>query len=339
MKKVLSAAFSFLLLAFMFSACKQAGGSKADLQNLDSLLENYSEERARLFPLEATAQGDNRYNDQLPNDGSQSFRDSLKRFYQKYLDELNRYDRGKLDANDQISYDIFKYDMDIKLEGLGLNTWMIPAQQFWGLPIDMGQLGSGTGMQPFKNSSDYENWLGRVKDFSAWTDTAIANFRKGMAAGVVLPRHLVEKMIPQMESMVVTDPTKSLFYGPINKFPKEITPDDQKRLTELYTEAIVKELVPSYNKLAVFLENEYLPKARTSTGISAVPGGDKIYRYFVKYWTTTNKTPEEIYQTGLSEVKRIKAEMEKVREQTGFKGDLKAFFDYLKDDPRRLSPT
>jgi uncharacterized protein (DUF885 family) len=334
MKRNLVAAIGICLVALMFSACKQAGGKKADQQSLDKMFEAYWEENARLFPLDATAQGDNRYNDQLPNDGTQSFRDSLQRFYQKYSNELAGFDREKLDANDQVSYDIFKYSMDIKLEGLTLNTWMIPTQQFWGLPITMGQLGSGESMQPFKNSKDYENWLGRVKGFSAWTDTAIANFRKGIAAGVVLPRPLVEKMIPQMESMVVTDPTKSLFYSPINKFPKTLTADDQERLTGLYKEAIIKELVPSYNKMAVFLENEYLPKARTSTGISAIPEGDKTYSYFVKYWTTTSKTPEEIYQTGLSEVKRIKAEMEKIKNQTGFKGDLKAFFEYLKNDPK-----
>lgn len=334
MKKSVLLASAFLLVAVTFSACKQAGDKKAGQQSINKLFENYWEENAKLFPLDATTQGDNRYNDQLPNDLTQSFRDSLKRFYQKSLSQLQQFDREKLDANDQISYDIFEYDMISKLEGLKLNGWMMPAQQFWGLPITMGQLGSGEGIQPFKNTKDYENWLGRVKGFSAWADTAISNFRKGMAAGVVLPKPLVQKMIPQMESMVVTDPVKSLFYGPVNKFPEGISADDRSRLTGMYKEAILKELVPSYNKMAVFLKNEYLPKARTSTGISAIPQGDKMYNYLVKYWTTTNKTPEEIYQTGLSEVKRIKGEMELIKTQTGFKGDLNAFFDYLKNDPK-----
>lgn len=334
MKKGFLIVAAFLLVSASFSACKQADGKKAAEPGIDKLFENYWEENARLFPLEATAQGDNRYNDQLPNDQTQSFRDSLKRFYQKSLKQLQEFDREKLDANDQISYDIFSYEMNSKLQGLELNTWMIPSQQFWGLPITMGQLGSGEGNQPFKNSKDYENWLGRVKGFSAWTDTAIANFRKGIAAGVVLPKPLVEKMIPQMEAMVVTDPAKSLFYGPLNKFPEAVSSADRTRLTERYQEAILKELSPSYRKLALFLKNEYLPKARMSTGISAVPGGDKIYRYLVKYWTTTDKTPEEIYQTGLVEVKRIRSEMEKVKAQTGFKGDLNAFFEYMKTDPK-----
>ncbi|MEO8796177.1 MAG: DUF885 domain-containing protein, partial [Daejeonella sp.] len=101
-----------------------------------------------------------------------------------------------------------------------------------------------------------------------------------------------------------------------------------------YRQAILTELTPSYKKMAEFLKNEYLPKARTSTGISAVPGGDEMYKYYVKFWTTTDKTPEEIYQTGLSEVTRIKSEMEKVKAQTGFKGTLTEFFTYMKNDPK-----
>lgn len=334
MKKILLIAIAMTLGASTFYSCKQADGRNAAQKSINTVFSDYWEENSKLFPLEATTQGDNRYNDLLPNDGTQAFRDSLRSFYQKYLSQLEQFDREKLNANDQISYDIFKYDMTTKLAGLKLNTWMIPTQQFWGLPITMGQLGSGEGTQPFKTTKDYENWLGRVKGFSAWTDTAISNFRKGMAAGVVLPKPLVQKMIPQMESMVVTDPSKSLFYGPINKFPAAISSADQSKFTTLYKEAILKELVPSYQKLAVFLKDEYLPKARTSTGVSEIPGGKEIYNYYVKYWTTTTKTPEEIYQTGLSEVKRIKTEMELVKNQTGFKGDLNSFFEYMKTDPK-----
>ena len=105
-------------------------------------------------------------------------------------------------------------------------------------------------------------------------------------------------------------------------------------MAKAYQEAISKELVPTYKKLADFLKNEYLPKARTTSGISAVPGGKEMYDFYVKSWTTTDKTPEEIYQTGLSEVKRIRAEMERIKNEVGFKGDLNAFFQYMKTDKR-----
>lgn len=328
MKKIVL--FAFLLIALL--ACKQKNPSAN--RNMAALFDQYQEDYLRFFPIDATTQGDNRFNDQLPNDGTIAFRDSLKNFYQNYLGRLEKFDRSELTENDQISYDIFKYDLENKLEGFKHNTWMIPFQQFWGLPLTMGQLGSGEGVQPFKTTKDYDNWLGRVKGFSSWADTAIANFRKGMAAGVVLPKPLVVKMIPQMEAMVVSDPTKSLFYGPIARLPKDLPTADKQRITVAYQDAIRKELVPTYKKLADFLKNEYLPKARTSTGISAIPGGEELYNYYVKTWTTTDKTPEEIYQTGLSEVKRIREEMERIKNEVGFKGDLKAFFEYMKNDPK-----
>ncbi|GGG56668.1 DUF885 domain-containing protein [Hymenobacter glacieicola] len=308
----------------------------ADVKDLSGLFTAYWEENARLFPLDATTQGDNRYNDQLPNDGTREFRGKLQAFYQKYLDGLQKFNREELSANDKISYDIFQYDLENKLEGLKLNTWMIPFQQFWGLPITLGQFGSGEGVQPFKTAKDYDNWLGRVRGFTVWADTAISNFRQGMKAGVVLPRALVVKMIPQMRAMETQDPTQSLFYGPVKKLPAGLSDADKTRLTAAYKKAISEELVPTYKKLGDFLEKEYLPKSRPSTGIAAIPGGPELYKYYVKTWTTTDKTPEEIYQTGQREVARIRGEMEKVKAQVGFNGDLKAFFASLKSDPKLM---
>ncbi|GAB2453375.1 hypothetical protein GCM10011375_00290 [Hymenobacter qilianensis] len=342
MKKL---ALTGLLVGSLLTACNQQkntadGGSDtaatgtAEVKDLSTLFANYWEENLKLFPLDATTQGDKRYNDRLPNDQTQAFRDTLQTTYQNYLSQLQKFDREKLSDNDKISYDIFKYDLENKLAGLKLNTWMIPFQQFWGLPITLGQFGSGSGIQPFKTVKDYDDWIGRAKGFAAWGDSAIGNFRKGMAAGVVLPRPLVEKMIPQMQDLVVTDPTKSLFYGPVAKFPDGFSDADKQRLTAAYKDVILQDLVPTYKKLGAFLKNEYLPKARTTTGISAIPGGPEIYRYYVKSWTTTDKSPEEIYQTGQAEVKRIRSEMERVKNEVGFKGDLPAFFTYLKTDKK-----
>jgi uncharacterized protein (DUF885 family) len=319
----------------------QAQASGNGNKDLSGLFGQYWEKQSRLDPLAATGQGDNRFNDQLPNDQTQAYRDTLRTFYQNYLTRLEKFDRNSLDDNDKISYDIFQYEMQQRLAGLKLNTWMIPFQQFWGLPITLGQYGAGSGNQPFKTVKDYENWLGRVHGFVAWSDSAIGNFRRGMQAGVVLPKSLVVKMIPQMrgKDIVVTDPSQSLFYGPIKAFPKDFSDADKKRLTEAYNKAILTELVPTYKKLGMFLASEYLPKARPTSGIAAVPGGPGIYTYDVAYWTTTSKTPQEIYQTGLSEVARIKGEMEKVKAQVGFKGDLPAFFNYLKTDKKFMPYT
>jgi uncharacterized protein (DUF885 family) len=137
-----------------------------------------------------------------------------------------------------------------------------------------------------------------------------------------------------MQSMVVSDPTKSLFYGPIQNFPAEVPAADRQRLTQAYQQAISTQLVPAYQKLATFLQQEYLPKARTTTGIQDVPGGADIYQYYVKYWTTTDKSPADIYKTGQQEVKRINGEMVKVKDQVGFKGTLEQFFTYLRTNPK-----
>ncbi|MGI4884630.1 MAG: DUF885 domain-containing protein [Janthinobacterium lividum] len=301
---------------------------------LGALFAAYWDEQARLFPLAATAQGDHRYDDRLPNDQTQAFRAQLRAFYQRYLAQINRFERGKLAADDRVSYDIFRYQLATDLAGLQQLDWMLPFAQTGGLPQTMARFGAGTGAQPFETAQDYDNWLRRVHGFTAWADSAVGNFRRGMAQGVVLPQALVVKMIPQLDAMVATDPTKSPFYGPIAKLPAALPPADKERLASAYQRAILTELVPAYQRLSAFLKTEYLPKARATAGLGAVPGGAGAYRYAVKYATTTDETPEAIYQTGLSEVQRLRTEMERVKQEVGFRGDLPAFFAYMKNEPK-----
>ncbi len=137
-----------------------------------------------------------------------------------------------------------------------------------------------------------------------------------------------------MRAMVTDDFTKSIYYTPVVLIPASFSDADKARITFDMSKLIAQKIVPSYKKLADFLQNEYLPKSRSSIGFDELPNGNTLYNYLIRYWTTTNKTPEEIYQTGLSEVKRIREEMERTKEQTGFKGDLPAFFEYMKTDPR-----
>ena len=317
-------------LATKAASAKAATTTSAPLA---AMFTSYWEDQAKLFPLGATAQGDNRYNDQLPNDQTRAFRRQQQRFYQQYLASLLKFDRATLAGEDQVSYDVFRYQLEMALEGLRQPRWMMPFGQAGGLPQSMAQLGSGTGSQPFKTAKDYDNWLGRVHGFTVWTDSAIANFRQGIKAGVVLPKALVIKMIPQLDALVVADATKSMFYGPITKLPDAMPPADKARLTTAYQQAIRAELVPAYQKLSAFLKNEYLPVARSTSGFGALPGGPAAYRYAVKSATTTTKTPDEIYQTGLSEVSRLRTEMERVKKEVGFEGDLPAFFAYIKTSP------
>lgn len=331
MKKII---LFFAILITVFSSCKLSNTNQQNQDNkeLAALFDKYYEERLQLFPLEATAIGDERYNDKLYADFTDSYRKKEKEFYNRYLVYVTKFDRDQLNENDKISYDIFKREMEISLEGLKFRTNLIPANQFWGMTLDFGQLGSGEGNQPFKTVKNYDDWLKRMDAFSVWTDSAIQYFKKGIETNYVLPKSLVQKMIPQMDAMVGSDVTKNLFYGPINKLPKDFSDADKKRLTETFTQSIQKNIIFSYKKLGNFLKNEYLPKARNTSGINALPDGAALYNYEIAYWTTTNKTADEIYNTGLSEVKRIRGLMDSVKNAVGFNGDLKSFFEFMKTD-------
>ncbi|WP_237144764.1 DUF885 domain-containing protein [Pontibacter pamirensis] len=303
-------------------------------QNLSQLFENYFEERLKLFPLEATAIADARYNDQLPNDLSQEHTARVRQLYQSYLDQINQIDRSGLSAQEQVSYDIFKYEMQMSLEGLEQPSELLPLNQFWGLPITMAQLGSGSSNQPFNTPEDYQDFLGRIKGFSVWGDTAVANMRRGMSMGIILPRALTLKVMPQLQAMVVDDPTKTIFWAPVEKLPETFTPAQKDSIRQAYTKAIQEEIIPTYQKLYDFMQQEYLPASRSSTGISGIKGGDEYYKFLVRYWTTTDMTPDQIFDIGQQEVARIRSEMEKVKEQVGFKGTLNEFFQYVNDNPK-----
>jgi uncharacterized protein (DUF885 family) len=335
MKQIL---FLSISVTVLFLSCKLSSETQpvntAPNKGLAALFENYHEESLKLYPIEATYEGDNRYNNLLPIDFTDGYRDSVKRFYDKYNAALAAFDTTKLSEEDKLSYAIFKYTNDLGLDELKFHENYIPFNQFYGLTLTLGQFGSGEGGQPFKTVQDYDNWIKRATAFSAWADSAIVYFIKGIAANYVLPKALVVKMIPQVNDLVTTDASKSLFYGPIKKLPASFSDADKKRLTEAYSKLINEQLVPSYKKLGIFLKEEYLPKARTTSGVGDLPDGKAYYEFCVRQQTTTNKTPDEIYNLGLSEVKRIRHQMDSVKEAVKFHGDLPAFFEYMKTDKR-----
>jgi len=332
-------AFLILVVVAAITACKQPSAhqsTEAISGNADfaKVLDDYYNDRMKLFPLESTFAGDTSYNDLLPNDGSQAFLKQSHDLYSSYLAKVKQFKRDDLDDNDKLSYDIFTYEAQLALDGFQYHFEYMPFSQFSALPLTMGQLGSGTNAQPFKTPGDYLRWEKRVQAFTIWADTAIANFNKGIKAGVVLPKALVVKMIPQMQAMVVASPEKSLFYGPIDSLPKNFSPTQKEQLTAAYKSMIMQQLVPTYKKMADYLQNDYLPHARTTSGLSALPNGAAMYQYLVKQQTTTDKKPDEIYNLGLKEVARIRTQMDSIKSMLLFKGDLKAFFKSLNDDPR-----
>jgi len=336
----------YLIIFTLLSSFNLVASNKLDIKisnkELANIFEEYYQERMNFLPLEATQNGDVLKNDKLYADFTDSFRSKLKGLFEKYQIKIQKINTSELSENDKINYNIFKREMSVTLEGLSVgyfSTYVLypehqfmPFNQFGGIPLWLGQLGSGTGSQPFETIEDYNNWIKRATAFTAWSDSAIVYFRKGIKAGIVLPESLVVKMIPQMESMVVNDPTTSIFYGPVNKMPESFSEVDRKKYTREITLLINQQLIPSYKKLSDFLKSEYLPKSRKSAGIYALKNGKEYYNYLIHFWTTTNKSPDEIYEIGLSEVKRIRAIMDIVKTTTGYKGDLKSFFEYMKTD-------
>jgi uncharacterized protein (DUF885 family) len=307
---------------------QDSSGNKA----LHQLFDTYYEESLKLFPLNATYQGDVRYNDLLPNTGAASYRNAVHDFYTKYQNALKQVNYQQLNEPDKISFDIL---MDKTQRELGTEQFhpeYMPIEQVFSLPLTMGQFGAGTGAQPFKTVKDYDNWLKRIAAFAIWTDTAIANMRKGTQAGYVLPKAIVVKLIPQMESLAQVDSSKSIFYGPVRNLPKDFSAGDKTRLTAAYYKAINQQLIPAYQKLKDFFSKEYLTYARATSGINALPNGDSMYRFYIYYFTTMHKSPEEIYQTGLNEVARITSVMEKIKDSIGFKGSLNDLFQFMKTD-------
>jgi uncharacterized protein (DUF885 family) len=327
--------FCYFLLAILcwFTSYSQAKTGNAQLAGL---FKEYTEEVYRLNPLTATMNGDYRYNDRLPVTFTDSYNDSTARVFKRFLSRLKQFNRASLDANDRISYDIFQRDLETALEGMTLKTNRIPFSQFTGLHQTLALLGSGSGQQPFKTVKDYEDWLSRAGQFAAWSDSAIVYFRNGMAEKMVLPKALVIKLVPQLRSLQVADPAASVFYGPVKNFPAGFSEGDKARLADAYKKLITETINPAYNKLEQFISTEYLPASRTSSGLTGMPNGKKLYDYAIRAYTTTNMKPEVIYNIGLAEVKRIRSEMEKVKRQVGFKGTLDSFFFYTKNDPKFL---
>ena len=331
---------SLTIIIITMMSCKTSmknNMSEKNLISFDSLLQNYYNEEMELYPLEATSAGDYRFNDKLPNNLTQAYRDDLRTFYSKYQQLLRLYDRNKLDTTDRDSYDILNWECDIHLEGLQFHKELFPVDQMWSLNLFIGQLATGRSIQPFRNIGDYENWLKRLDAFVAWCDTAIANMKKGIETGYVLPKSLIVKVIPEITSFTTEPVTENLFYSPVKSFPETVPPSERQKLKKDYAEMIEDRLIPVFERMVKFLKNQYLPAGRETAGIGSLPDGKEWYQYLIKYYTTTSLTPDEIFEIGEQEVARIWSEMDKVREQTGYQGDLKSFFNFIRTD-KQLMP-
>ncbi|WP_206859678.1 DUF885 domain-containing protein [Lysobacter changpingensis] len=331
---VLGAATALPSAAFAQAPVAADAVQDAKAARLNRMYEQYWEELLKLNPLQATFQGDNRYNDQLPNTLSAQYRQRMHDFNTRWLKQVKDVGSDGLSGQDLLSYEIFVRDREDSLEAEKFPTWQQPINQFYNFASTFVQLGSGTGAQPFKTVADYDNWLKRAAQAPAIFDQAIANSREGMDNGVVQPRALMVKVIPQLDALIKDKAEDTLFWGPIKNFPAGFSDADKQRLTTQYRQVIETQLMPSYRELRDFVANEYLPKTRTTSGLDALPNGAAWYAFNARNSTTTDLTPAQIHQIGLDEVKRIHGQIEGVMKQVGFKGSMQDFFKFMQTDPR-----
>tara|TARA_R110001592_G_scaffold224200_2_gene479773 strand:- start:3056 stop:4879 length:1824 start_codon:yes stop_codon:yes gene_type:complete len=334
-----------LLVALIFNSCKET--EKKDLNKetrpIAEVFGEFYDFKKGINPIEATKAGYSQYNDTIANYISDDYIFHLKDRYTYFLEELDKYDSTKVSAADWMSLRVMKWDCSVKLQGV-MNPIVTMASPIYDLPsfelmplfqiqslhLYVAQLAGGTSVQPFNTVEDYTNWLSRLDDYLSFLDTSIVKMKLGMAKGVVLPKVLTLKMLPQVRSFIGIPLEENLFYQPILNLPDGISDSDKVVLKEKYTLFIQNKLTPKYLELNQFLTEEYLPECRETSGLLDLPNGKETYQYLIKLHTTTTMNADEIHELGLSEVARISTEMEIVKNQIGFKGDLKSFFNSLR---------
>ena len=292
----------------------------------------------RRNPLNAIFRGDMRYAHTLGDGITDAYYAAERAAAEQELEALRAIPRDQLNPTDQLAYDVFQYDRSRDLRGLQPDllalTAVRPINHFFGIHTFYPTFASGKGAAPFKTVEDYENNLKRHKDYIVYLDRAIGRFREGIQTGVVQPKLTVRNMIEQLDAQLAQKVEDSPYYGPVKQFPDAVAEADRARLTQQYRAAISDEIYPALTRLRDFFRAEYLPAARDGQGLLYMKGGDKLYRHLIQQTTTLPLTPEEIHQTGLSEVARITTEMEKVKQEVGFKGTLQQFFNHLRTDPK-----
>jgi uncharacterized protein (DUF885 family) len=320
------------------SAAPSAVVAMSPAAQLKAMFHDSDEAQLRRNPIQGLFRGDLRYADRFGDYITDAYFEGEKQAAVDDLAGLSRIDRKALSIDDRVSYDTFKWQRTTDLKGFepGLLRTATdrPIDHFSGFQTFMPDLSSGEGAAPFKTVADYDNNLKRIAGYVVLIDRSIGRMKQGLADGVTNPRLVMQNVIGQLDALNAEGVEGSTFYKPVKKFPDAIPAADRARLTGAYAAIIRDQLIPAHTKLRDFIRDEYLPKARTTVGLGQMPGGKAYYRYLVASTTTTDMTPEAIHALGLSEVKRITAEMEKAKTASGFKGSLAEFVAFLRTDKR-----
>jgi uncharacterized protein (DUF885 family) len=301
---------------------------------LHALFDEEWERGLRESPESASADGDLRWNDRWTDYSLEAIR-ARQAADRAALARLRAIDRNALSEADRLNYDVFAWSLERSVERQRFNEWQRPLSQRGGVQTadEMVEI------LRFSTVKDYEDWTRRLEALPTVVRQNIVLMREGLKAGNTPPRVLMERVPAQIAAQLVDDPTRSRFYAPFAKMPGSLGAADRSRLQARAAQVIRERVVPAYRELATFFEKEYLPGTRSTTAAVDLPDGRAYYDFLAGFFTTTDLTADQIHDIGLKEVARIRAEMEKVREEVGFKGTLAQFFDHLRTDPKFFKKT
>lgn len=281
------------------------------------------------YPTFASFLGDKRYNTRW-EDRSLAAIAARNRRGVETLAELRKIDRNKLSVSDRVNYDLFEKSFESSIENFNTRLYLLPISQRGGVQT-ADELADQLS---FSTVKDYEDWIARLNAFPVYMDQTLALMREGKANGMIWSIQVLVRVPAQLDKQIVDDAEKSPFYSPFRKFASDIPEAEVVRLRTAAKTAITNNVVTSFKKLKQYFESEYLPASYPQAGIWQMKGGDKIYEFLARDYTTTDLTPQQIHEKGLSEVTRIRAEMEKIKTQVGFNGTLQEFFVHLRSDPK-----
>ena len=310
-------------------AAEKAADIKSRRTQLLSLFDEEWQYELRSDPETATSLGDNRYNDRL-TDRSPKFYQSDEETRRKFLARFEAIDPSGLSAQDTLSRELMIRNLRQDIEGARFKPWEMPVNQMDGPHLSLLEL---VTLTPFNSVKDYDDYLSRLHQVPGMLEQVTGNMRQGMKDGLMPPRYLLEKVVPQTQEIANTEADSSPFAKPVKKFPAGISEADQKRLRAAVLAAINGEILPAYKRFAAFVRADYAPHGRAEPGVWALPDGAERYRFQVKRMTTTDLTPEEIHQIGLKQVAETEAEMLSLAHKLGFK-DLASLNQHIKDDRR-----
>jgi uncharacterized protein (DUF885 family) len=322
----------FTSLSFAVAPSLQAQSDKpADPETtkaLHALFESEWDYQMEQNPTRASVLGDRRWNDRWRDDNLDAIR-KRQEHAKETLVRFKQIDRAKLSIADQLNYDLFKKDLEEDIEEFKFQMYLLPINQRGGIQT-ADEL---TERLRFQTVKDYEDWIARLRAFPALMDQDLALMREGAKARVMWPKIVLGRVPAQIDKQIVGKPEESPFFKPFKSFPKEVSTVDQERLSKNAREAISSAIIPSFQKLKAYF-GEYLKGAYEQVGVWQMPQGAELYSFLTRRFTTTNLTPQEIHEKGVSEVKRIRGEMEAIMGKVGFKGTLQEFFTKLRTDPQ-----